>query len=113
MLRCDRRRFLQGLSAAGAAEFLRLTPLAKALTGAQQSSSGYQPAHIQNEYSLFLPGEREALASFPLVAEFSQSGVQLAGKGAPGPIHPGESADGDWRAFPPSWECSRSHRVPV
>lgn len=96
MLRCDRRRFLQGLSAAGAAEFLRLTPLAKALTGAQQSSSGYQPAHIQNEYSLFLPGEREALASFPLVAEFSQSGVQLAGKGAPGPIHPGESADG-WK----------------
>ena len=96
MLRCNRRHFLQGLSAAGAAEFVRLTPWAKALAGVPQSSPAYQPARIQNEYSLFLPGEREALASPPRVAQFSREGVLIAGNAAPGPMHPGEWVSG-WK----------------
>ena len=77
-LTCDRRRFLQGLSAAGALECTKLTPFARALAGAPAEKSGYKPGRIQNEYSLWLPGEREALASPPLVAEFNSRGLVLA-----------------------------------
>lgn len=38
-----------------------------------------KPARIQNEYSLFLPGEREALSQPPLVDRISRDGVALSG----------------------------------
>lgn len=87
----NRRTFLQAAAAAGALEFARITPVARALAG---DSTTYKPARIENEYSLFLPGEREALASPPLVTAISQNGVILAG--AARPIRPGEAENG-WR----------------
>lgn len=77
-LECGRRKFLQGLSAAGALEFTRLAPLALAIAGVRPENSGYKPGRIQNEYSLFLPGEQAALASPPLVAEITGQSIALA-----------------------------------
>ena len=82
------------MTAAAALEFSRLTPLARALAGAPLSGKGYPPARIRNEYSLFLPGEKEALANPPLIAELGRGGVVVAGSAHP--IHPGESAGG-WK----------------
>jgi hypothetical protein len=96
MLNCSRRRFLQGLYAAGALEFARLSPFAKDLAGSPQANnSGYKNDHIQNEYSLFLPGEREALASPPPVANILGKDVLLK-EGAPHSLHEGGSANG-WK----------------
>jgi hypothetical protein len=92
----DRRTFLQGVAAAGAMEFTRLTPVALALAGKPAGSVGYKPARIENEYSLFLAGEREALSSPPLVAGMSRSGVVLAGEGASRTVKIGEAANG-WK----------------
>jgi hypothetical protein len=77
----NRRTFLQAVASAGAMEFTRLTPLARALAGKSENGGTYEPARIENEYSLLLPGEREALASPPLVAELTRSSVVLAGSG--------------------------------
>ncbi len=90
----DRRTFLQGVASVGAMEFARLTPMARALAGRPENNGGYRPGRIDNEYSLFLPGEREALASPPLVADFLRNGVVLAGAGRE--IHVGESENG-WK----------------
>lgn len=83
-LNCNRRKFLQGLAAAGTLEFSRLTLFARALDAGLpfQSSHkpGYRPGHIPNEYSLFLPGEREALTSPPLVSSFQNEQVTLQSK---------------------------------
>jgi len=90
----NRRTFLEGLAAAGIMEFMRLTPLARALAGKPVTGTNYAPARIENEYSLFLPGERQAVSSPPLVADFSQKGVVLAG--AARAIKVGESENG-WK----------------
>lgn len=91
----SRRRFIQGLYAAGALEFSRLEPVARALAGAPGGAAkNYAPGRIQNEYSLFLPGEREALASPPLVVDFSDAGVVLKAGGAA--LRVGEQVDG-WK----------------
>jgi hypothetical protein len=90
----NRRTFLQGAAAAGAMEFTRLVPLARALAGESESGASYRPARIDNEYSLFLAGEREALSRPPLVADFSRNGVVLAGAGAARTVKMGESEDG-------------------
>lgn len=89
----NRRRFLQGLAAAGALECTRLTPYARALAG-QAAKSGYKPGRIPNEYSLFLPGEREALSSPPLVSAFHDRQVTLKSSGSA--LRVGGSANG-WR----------------
>jgi hypothetical protein len=92
----NRRTFLQGAATAGALEFSRLTPFARALAGASPAGAGYQPARIENEYSLFLPGEREALAHPPLVAGVSRTGVTLAGTGSARTLRIGEMESG-WK----------------
>lgn len=95
--RCSRRRFLRGLYAAGALEVGRLTPLARAFAGEPgQDVHGYQPHRIPNEYSLFLPGEHEALASPPRIAAIREAGVQLAEQGAQRTLRIGDVADG-WK----------------
>lgn len=96
MLNFSRRSFLQGFYAAGALEFIRLSPFANALAGAPRGYSEYKPNRIQNEYSLFLPGEREALASPPLIASISGQDVLPVMEGAPRILHPGVSIKG-WK----------------
>lgn len=91
----NRRRFIQGLYAAGSLRVASLAPWVRALSGSDQGPKGYKPARIQNEYSLFLPGEREALASPPKIAGIAERGVLLAGSSS-AVLHPGESIKG-WR----------------
>ncbi len=61
----DRRLFLQLLGAAGFA--FHLPQSARGSAVPPLPSEPYQPGRILNEYSLFLPGEREALAQPPQV----------------------------------------------
>ncbi len=95
-LDCDRRKFLQGLSAAGVLEFSRLSPFAQALAATRPEKFDYKPGRIQNEYSLFLPGEQAALASPPIVADITRQGVSLAAGRGQRLLQVGESADG-WK----------------
>src|SRR6202034_1094558 len=90
----DRRTFLQSAAAAGAMEFTRLVPVARALAGKPANGTSYRPARIDNEYSLFPAGEREALSNPPLVGDFSHNGVVLAS--ATRTVKLGESQDG-WK----------------
>jgi hypothetical protein len=94
----NRRVFLQSLAAAGTLEFTRLTPVAHALAKGQlshaASEAGYTPGRIPNEYSLFLPGEREALQSPPLVASIHAQSVTL--HSTQKLLRVGESSDG-WK----------------
>lgn len=90
----NRRRFLQGLATAGALEFTNLTPFAHALATGTLPKGGYKPGRIQNDYSLFLPGEREALASPPLVSGFQNQQVTL--KSTRHALKVGEAVDG-WK----------------
>lgn len=93
-LEVNRRTFLQGLTAAGALEFTRLTPYAHALATGRAGKSGYTPGRIENEYSLFLPGEREALASPPFVSRFHDQAVTL--QNSQRTLNLGQSVDG-WK----------------
>ena len=77
-------------------EVSRLSPLAQAMAAALPAGSGYKPGRIQNEYSLFLAGERNALASPPVVASISLRDVSLAGDGGERRLRLGESFDG-WK----------------
>lgn len=99
----DRRTFLQLLSAAGLAP--SLAPIEAELFGADLPlpRRPYKPGRIVNEYSLFLPGEKEALAHPPSVsgigtgtshAEAGTRGLLAAGASAPRRIHIGENYDG-------------------
>ncbi len=63
----DRRTFLKLLSAAGLAT--SFAPVQAALTGKLPPRGTYRPGRIPNEYALFLPGEREALAAPPAISE--------------------------------------------
>jgi len=94
MLHCNRRSFLQGLCTAGALEVARLAPLARALAGVPQAAGARAPERIVNDYSLFLPGEREALAAPPLVTAVHRDGVLLAGNASAQLLRVGASADG-------------------
>ena len=89
-----RRRFLQGLASAGALECAQLTPCLQALVTGQAGKTGYRPGRIPNEYSLFLPGEREALSSPPLVSAIQARQITLSSSGRALSI--GESAGG-WK----------------
>ena len=73
----NRRSFLQTLSASYAAA---AAPAASPQTKPTLPKGRYSPARIANEYSLFLPGEHEALEKTP---DFAQSRK----------LKPGEAAD--------------------
>lgn len=73
-----RRAFLQALGLS----YASLAPGAGAQAPAKKQHSGrYSPGRISNEYSLFLPGEQEALAAEPKLKSIHA-------------LHPGEMVDG-------------------
>lgn len=71
----DRRDFLKILSAAGFS--VSLTPEAFPFSPDESAlpKSPYHPGRIENEYSLLLPGEREALATLPVAKEIDRDFV--------------------------------------
>ncbi|MGO8720168.1 MAG: hypothetical protein ACLQMO_13280 [Acidobacteriaceae bacterium] len=92
----ERRTFLKLLGAAGLTS--AVGPVAA--LGADSTSilpkGGDRPGQVPNEYSLFLPGEQEALQSPPTVIQFS-SGEVLAKAGSRSvPVKLDEQIDG-WR----------------
>ena len=93
----DRRQFFQLLAAAGAAA-ASAGPAAYAQTAsaAQLPARPYHPARIPNEYSLYGPGERDALARPPRIRE--AGGRQL--EAAPG-VPPTAGASSPDSAFQP------------
>ena len=83
----DRRRFLQLLAAAGAGVQLHPGAQAQSASAGPLPARPYHPNRIPNEYSLFLPGEREALARLPQVRNLNEHGLEAApgtGQQAPG-----------------------------
>ena len=56
----------------------------------------YTPGRIQNEYSLFLPGEREALQQTPRILEIEDNAVRTQLGRSEGVLHVNESIGG-WR----------------
>jgi hypothetical protein len=83
----DRRTFLKLLSATGLAS--SLSPLEAEVLGqvSPLPKQPYKPGRIVNEYALFLPGEKEALAHPP--AGTGVGGTSTSGPGAPGLIAKG------------------------
>ncbi len=81
----DRRQFLHLLAAAGITSQL---PSSAEGSTTQQSvklpTGAYKPGRIENDYSSFLPGEREALAQVPQMRKPSFNGIEAM-------------VDGDWR----------------
>ncbi len=61
-----RRTFLKAAAAVPAGS--EIARVGKAMARLRETSPGYTPARIDNEYSRLLPGEREALAEAPLGA---------------------------------------------
>ncbi len=90
----ERRSFLKLLMAAGAGSAIDTTAWGAARGRAAAEERGtYAAARIANEYSLFLPGEREALRTAPAIAEASSLGVHLSGPKSR-LLAVGESVDG-------------------
>lgn len=88
----QRRRFLQTAGGVFAAGVLEKKSQSATPQPADAANGGYAPGRIQNDYSLFLPGEKKALASAPKVARIERDAVWLEGSAQP--IHSGQSADG-------------------
>ena len=90
-----RRAFLRLLAATGAAS--TLTGVELGAHGERSSAAGaYAPARIANEYSHFLPGEKEALAHPPRILEATSLGIRLAGADAARELPVGGTVQG-WR----------------
>lgn len=89
----ERRLFLKLLSATGVSTALPEVGVHGARSG---GAAAYAAARIVNEYSAFLPGEREALARPPQIAEVTATGVRLSAAGAGGDLPVGGVHDG-WR----------------
>lgn len=87
----DRRGFLKSLSATGVAVACA-SP--EELVAAAQGTRDYRPLRIPNEYSLFLPGEREALVVAPKVNEFHAASVTATLGGATQRLTVGEHLHG-------------------
>ena len=92
----ERRAFLKLLGATGLTSAIDTTRALDTKSGPALPQGKYLPGKIPNEYSLFLPGEQEALQSPPAVIQFSDSNV-LAKAGAQSiQLQIGEQIDG-WR----------------
>lgn len=87
-----RRWFLQ-LAAAIPAAFPTLMTADQRRQAAALRKGSYSPARITNEYSLFLPGEREALSKTPAIEAIQPEGVLVRGKSEA--IAPGQEVD-EW-----------------
>ncbi len=86
-----RRSFLALLASASAS-----TALDPIVFGRDVRRGSYRAARILNEYSAFLPGEREALAKAPAISEASSTGARLSGSATGRVLPVGEAVDG-WR----------------
>lgn len=85
----DRRDFLKILSATGAASTFPLISFSDAL-----APGSAQPGRIPNEFSLFLPGEAEALRQAPQLEAIERGAVTLAHSGREQRLAVGEHTDG-------------------
>ena len=87
-----RRRFLQAAGGGLAAGFLPKSAHAAQAVGNLAHQTGYAPARIPNEYSLLLPGEKEALERAPKIVRIEPSAVWLESSGQA--LRVGEAIDG-------------------
>ena len=90
----ERRSFLRLLAAAGLTSALNPIVLQSEQAQAPAVTGRYQAARIVNEYSTFLPGERETLATAPTITEAAPNGVQLHDGSSVRPLRIGEAANG-------------------
>lgn len=80
-----RRSFLQALGVSYSAAQTR---------AAKKPQGRYLPGRIANEYSLFLPGEKQALAAEPKLKSITQLGAVVETASGERTLHPGDLYDG-------------------
>ena len=92
----NRRQFLQALAAAGLAiqQSVGAEAFAAAGLAPQLPKGAYNPGRIENEYALFLPGEREALAAAPAIRALTEHGLEASLKDTWEPVNVGQAMDG-------------------
>jgi hypothetical protein len=91
-----RRAFLQrAMSLPAAAGALGMPPKAPS-SGRELPQGHYLPGRIENDYSLFLPGEREALQQYPSLIEIESGAVRARVDEKEKTLRVGESIGG-WR----------------
>ena len=91
----ERRTFIKLLAAAGLSSTFDTASLNAELRHLLQNGN-YTPGRIVNEYSHFLPGEKEALARVPAVTEISGVSLNARTGEHSATLSPGETIDG-WR----------------
>lgn len=92
-----RRAFLKRVStlpAVGALCALDQVESQGSTNDAAPPQGAYQPGRIPNEYSLYLPGEREALADSPRLTALTDGGVTAEHGGKSAKLKTGDSIDG-------------------
>src|SRR5579871_2086341 len=92
----DRREFLEMLASIAAGNTLLPALAAKDHKAGQLIPGKYEPGRIENEYSLFLPGEREALQRPPRISSVTADEVSVITDAGSSRIQPGDQIDG-WR----------------
>jgi hypothetical protein len=94
MTMLERRDFLRLLASAGAASAFE-PGFAFGLGGKPPLTPGrYTPGRIPNEFSLLLPGEREALKNVPTVSMIANGDVTAKAGNHTGRLKPGDLLDG-------------------
>lgn len=92
MAKFDRRSFVANTCAAAFAAF-EIGSVSR-FDGASLPPKGYKPGRIVNEYSHFLPGEKEALAASPAVSHLTRSSAQVVLGGETRTLAHGQSLQG-------------------
>src|SRR6185437_1859303 len=90
----ERRSFLKLLTAAGITSGLDPTFLHAERKYLPRQKGSYSPAKIVNEYYEFLPGERSALATPPVIIQADAMGVHLQTGSNSRALSIGETVDG-------------------
>ncbi|MBB5330303.1 hypothetical protein [Tunturiibacter gelidoferens] len=93
MTMLERRDFLKLLASAGAASAFE-AGFAFGFEGKPLTPGTYAPGRIPNEFSLLLPGEREALKNAPTVSAIANEDVTAKAGGHTGHLKPGDALDG-------------------
>src|SRR4051812_38319212 len=90
----ERRDFLKLLAIAGAGSTLNPSLAFGFGKNSTVQRGAYALGRIPNEYSLYLPGEKEALEKVPSVAAFTQGGLTAKLGTRSQRLRPGEMLDG-------------------
>lgn len=92
----ERRSFLKLLTALGAGTITQSSYAIEALSTPALPHGQYHPGRVENEYTLFLPGEKESIRSAPKILLIANGVVTATSSSHSAELHPNDYLD-DWR----------------